>query len=412
MQTNKVQLKKITKAQIKPKKINTKLNEKDKTRTMRAFSTATFLNDAGAEMINSIWPMFLTSFFGLNMTLLGLIDGLGDAIVSISQAISGYYSDRLKKRKVFIWTGYLFGAASRIGYAISSSWLMIIPFRILDRAGKIRGAPRDAMVADLSEHKERGKNFGILRLMDNAGALVGIILAIIFLNFLGISLQTMFLIAAIPSIIGAVALIYFIKERKLPTLKLFKGLQLKNLDKNFYLFLSLSTIFALATFSYSFLLMFAKNAGWPVIVVPALYFAYNLVAAVFSYPFGKLSDIIGRKNVMYLALAFWIITCIISIITNVWWAIILIFILYGLHRGALDPVQKTFVAELAPEKFRASALGGFQMSIGLAALPASIIAGALWDNISPQAPFVLSLILTIIAIVILMFVKESGKDKK
>lgn len=383
-------------------------NEKETKRTMRTFSAATFLNDAGAEMINSIWPLFLTSLFGVNMEVLGFIDGLGDAIVSISQAIAGYYSDRLKKRKIFIWAGYLASGISRIGYAASSAWGAIIPFRVIDKSGKIRGAPRDAMVADLSTHKDRGKNFGVLRLMDNAGALVGIFLAIIFLNYLSLNFTTIFLIAAIPSALGAGAIFFLIKERKLHHLKLFKGLQLKNLDKNFRLFLALSSIFALASFSYSFLLLFAKQAGWPIATVPILYFVFTLFAALFSLPFGKLSDKIGRKNVIYIALSFWIITCLLFITTGAWWAIALTFVLYGLHHAALDPVQKTFVSELAPEKFRASALGGFQMAIGLCALPASVIAGVLWDTISPAAPFVLSLGLTIVAVVLLAFVKENN----
>jgi len=266
------------------------------------------------------------------------------------------------------------------------------------------------MVADLSTHQNRGKHFGTLRLMDNAGALVGILLAIIFLNFISIDLKTMFIIAAIPSIIGAGAIIYFIKEKKLDQLKLFKGLQLKNLNKNFYLFLTVSSIFALASFSYSFLLIFAQKAGIPIATVPILYFVFTLFAAVFSLPFGKLSDKIGRKKVLYLALIFWILTCIIAILFNSWLALALIFILYGLHRAALDPVQTTLVTELAPAKFRASALGGFQMSIGLCALPASLIAGILWDKISPTAPFILSLGLTILAFTILLFVKENKKD--
>lgn len=402
----------MPKAKKKGQIPNTSQSEKENKTTLSTFSAATFLNDMGAEMINSIWPLFLTSLIGVNMEILGLIDGIGNSVVAISQAISGYYSDRLKKRKIFIWTGYLCGSLSRIGYAVATTWPVIIPFRILDRAGKIRGAPRDAMVADLSTHKNRGKHFGILRLMDNAGALVGIFLAVIFLNFLGIDLRTMFLIAAVPSAIGAGAIIYFIKEKKLHTIKLFKGLKLKNLDKNFNLFLGISAIFALASFSYSFLLIFAKQAGLPIATIPILYFVFTLMAAIFSLPFGKLSDKIGRKNVMYLAFIFWIITCIVAITTSSWWALALIFILYGLHHAALDPVQTTFVSELAPEKYRASALGGFQMVIGLCALPSSIIAGALWDNISPQAPFVLSLALSIIAIVVLIFVKESGKDHK
>jgi len=138
------------------------VNEKESRKVITIFSLASFLNDFGSDMIYPIWPLFVTSFLGANMAVLGFIDGLGDAIVSISQAVSGYLSDRVKKRKIFIWTGYLFGSMSRIGYALSTMWQYLVPFRILDRSGKIRGAPRDAIVADVSTKENRGKNLGYL----------------------------------------------------------------------------------------------------------------------------------------------------------------------------------------------------------------------------------------------------------
>ena len=142
-------------------------------RTVGTFSLASFLHDVGADMIFSVWPLFLTTVLGANMSMVCLIDGLGDAVVSFSQAFSGYLSDRLKKRKVFVWMGYLFGAIARVGYTLAPTWGWVIPFRILDRSGKIRGAPRDAIISDLSTRENRGTHFGVLRAMDNAGAVVG-----------------------------------------------------------------------------------------------------------------------------------------------------------------------------------------------------------------------------------------------
>jgi hypothetical protein len=154
-------------------------------RFMAVFSSASFLNDFGSDMIYPIWPLFVTSFLGANVAVLGLIDGIGDAVVSMSQAGSGYLSDRLRKRKVFIWTGYLLGSLSRVGYALSTIWQSLIPFRILDRFGKIRGAPRDAIVADVSTRENRGRNFGLLRAMDNLGAVFGIIACTLLFAFIG-----------------------------------------------------------------------------------------------------------------------------------------------------------------------------------------------------------------------------------
>lgn len=383
------------------------MEQKESKKTIRKYASASFLNDLGSDMICPIWPLFVTSL-GANMTILGFLDGLGDAIVSISQAASGYISDRIRKRKVFVWLGYLFGSFSRIGYAFSTAWTHLVPFRILDRAGKIRSAPRDAIIADLSTHENRGKHFGLLRTMDNLGAVCGILFCIFFVELLGY--QKLFLIAAIPSILAAGLILSLRKEAKPADSKLFKGISLGDFDRNFKVFLGLSALFALGSFSYSFLLIYAKKLGFQVVFVPVLYLIFTAFAALSSFPLGKLSDRIGRKTIMMVSFVLWGLVCLIFIFAENIYAIIFTFVLYGLHKGALDTVQKTFVAELSPGEYRASGLGGFQMVIGLCALPASLIAGLLWDNISMNAPFYLSLILTVMASIMLIFIKEAHTD--
>jgi len=380
------------------------MNKKQTAKTIRTFSLASFLNDFGSDMIYPIWPLFVTSVLGANMATLGFIDGLGELIASISKAGSGYISDRIKKRKIFIWTGYLFGSISRIGYAISTIWQHLIPLKIFDRFGKIRGAPRDAIIADISTKENRGKNFGILRAMDNLGAVCGIVFCILFFELLGY--RNLFLIAAIPSLISVALILFFIKERKTHKIKIYKGISLKMLDRNFKIFLLLSSFFALSSFSYSFLLVWAKEFGFKLSFVPVLYLIFTAVAAFFSLPFGKLSDKIGRKPVLMMSFILWGLVCLSFIFIQSYWVILLAFILYGLHKASLDTVQTTFVCELAPAKYRSSCLGGFQMIIGLCALPASLIAGLLWDKISMFAPFYFSLVLTMVSIFILAFVKE------
>lgn len=374
-------------------------------KTIRTFAVSSFFNDMGSDMIYPIWPLFVASL-GANMAVLGLIDGIGNAIVSLSQAISGYLSDRTRKRKVFIWLGYLFGGVSRLGYALSATWHWLVPFRILDRAGKMRGAPRDAMVADLSIRSNRGKNFGLIRTLDNAGALVGIVFCIAAFPLLGY--RNLLLIAAVPSFIAVALIVINIREKPLEDAKLFKGISFSHLDGNFKLFVILSAVFALGAFSYSFLLIFANRFGFQVSTVPVFYLLFTLVATFCSYPFGVLSDRIGRKAVLQISYGLWGLVCLAMICADSAWMVVAAFVLFGLHQAGIDTVQKAFVAELGPAEYRASTLGGFQMVIGLCALPASVAAGLLWDLIGMQAPFILSLALTAISATMLIFVHEKG----
>ncbi len=381
------------------------MDQKETRKTIRTFALASFLNDLGSDMIYPIWPLFVTSVLGANMAVLGFIDGLGEAIVSISQAASGYISDRIRKRKVFIWSGYLLGSLSRIGYAVSLVWQHLIPFRILDRIGKIRGAPRDAIIADISTKENRGKNFGFLRAMDNLGAVCGILICILSVKLLGY--RNLFLIAALPSIIAALLIFSLIKEKKPVDSKIYKGLTFSDLDKNAKLFLCLSSFFAIGSFSYSFLLIYAKDFGFQAAFIPVLYLVFTAAASISSLPFGKFSDKIGRKKVLMLSYILWGLVCISFVFIHNYLSIILTFVLYGLHKGALDTVQKAFVSELSPAEHRASILGGFQMVTGLCALPASFIAGILWDRVNMFMPFYFSLSLTILSSIMLLFVKEN-----
>ncbi len=380
------------------------MEQKEKKQTIRIFAWASFLNDMGSDMIYPVWPLFITTVLKANMEVLGFLDGLGDALVSISQAVSGYLSDRIRKRKVFIWSGYLCGAISRIGYSLSGSWRHLVPFKILDRAGKMRGAPRDAMIADISDKENRGRNFGLLRTMDNLGAVFGILVCIALAERIGY--RNLFMLAAIPTAIGTFLILFLIKEKDANDMKIYKGLALKDLDRNFKLFLFLSVLFALGSFSYSFLLIYARELGFKATFVPVLYLVFTAVAALFSLPFGRLSDKMGRKPVLILSYIFWGLVSLCFLLFRSHAAIILAFVLYGLHKAALEPVQKTFVAELAPEHYRASSLGGFQMVTGLCSLPASLAAGVLWEKTGMFTPLLLSLGLTIISTAMLMFVKE------
>lgn len=376
-------------------------------RTVRVFAAASFLNDTGSDMISPVWPMFVTEALGANMAVLGLLDGLGEAMVSLAQAASGYASDRLRQRKVFIWLGYAMGAASRIGYALSTAWQHLIPFRLLDRLGKMRGAPRDAMIADVSTHGTRGGNFGVLRAADNLGATAGVLLCMALFPLIGY--RTLFLLAALPTVVGTALVIWLVRERRAGEKQVFQGLRLSGLSRDLRLLVVLSAIFALGAFTYSFLVMHAKRLGVRDALIPGLYLLFTVAASLLSVPFGRLADRWGRRPVLATAYALWGLVCVSAIWLHALWVTPLIFLLFGAHKAALEPSQKAIVAEFAPPGLRGSILGGFNMVVGLCALPSSLLAGVLWDRVAPSVPFAVSLGLTVVAVALLGLIREPGE---
>ncbi len=377
------------------------MNENKK--TVWLFSLGAFLNDLGYYAIVTIWPVFVTSVIGASVTFLGFIDGLGDAFVSLSQAGSGFLSDKLKKRKVFIWLGYFFAFISRIVYAFSYQSWQLIPGKILDRAGKMRDAPRDAIVADITPREKRASAFGMLRAADRGGAVLGLIASILLVGYF--SYRQMFLLAAIPSLLGSLIVLFFVRE-DIHADHLKPEFSLKFVSRDLKIFTLASAIFTLGAFSDSFYILAANKMGISLKMVPLFFLAFLFCSSIFAVPFGKLSDKIGRIFVVAAAFILFIVVNLIFIFYQSFWMIFLAFIIYGIHNAAYEGNLKTIVAEFAPASLRTSVIGSFQMLIGLIALPASLIAGILWDGIGLKAPFVLSLSLTLIALIFLFFVRE------
>lgn len=377
--------------------------EEENKKTVWLFSLGSFLNDLGYYLIITIWPIFVTSVIGASVTFLGFIDGLGDAFVSLSQAGSGFLSDKLKKRKIFIWLGYFFAFVSRLIYAVSYQPWQLIPGKILDRSGKMRDAPRDAIVADITSKEKRAAAFGILRAADRGGAVLGLLASILLIGYF--SYRQMFLLAAIPSLIGSLIILIFIREHaRADNIK--TEFSFKFVSRDLKIFTLVSAIFTLGAFSDSFYILAANRMGVSLKFVPLFFLAFLFCSSIFAIPFGKLSDKIGRRFVLAAAFILFIIVNLIFIFYNSFWMIFLAFVIYGIHSAAYEGNLKTMVAEFAPTPLRASVIGGFQMLVGLIALPASLIAGILWDSVGLKAPFVLSLVLACVALLILFFVRE------
>jgi len=372
-------------------------------KTIFALGLSSFLNDLGAEIVHSVWPVFVREILKAPMSALGIIDGLGEGTVNFSQAISGYLSDKVKKRKLFIWLGYLLSGISRIGYAFSSFWTQLIPFKIFDRAGKIRDTPRDALVMEIADHKRRVRTFGFLEAMDHLGAVSGIILAIILIKIL--SIPKMFILAAIPSVFAVCLVLQTIKERarvKKPILKFFW----KNLSSNLKKYFFAHLLFALGFFSYSFLLIYARETGWSVNSIPILYLIIMASMATMAYPTGRLADILGKKKVIILAYLFWALAALGFSLGFKNSLVVPLVVLFGFAKAALRPSQVTFILEKAPAENKASILGFFLMASGFFYFLASFLAGLLWETFGREIAFSFAFLTSILAIFLMLFVKE------
>ncbi len=348
-----------------------------------------FLNDLSSEMIMPILPMFITALGGAGLAV-GLVGGFRDSISSILKVFCGYWSDRAGKRKIFVSSGYLTSSLFKLFLAFSKTWQHILIFAGLERVGKgLRTAARDAIIAD-SMAKERGKGFGIHRALDTSGAILGSIAVFLLFWFFGFSFKLIILIAGVIAFASLIPL-YFVKEGKREPQDISLKIGLKNLPKSLKLFILISGIFALGNFSYMFFIIRAQQffTGKLSGAVPILlYVLFNIFYAAFAIPLGALSDKIGREKVIILGYLLFSLTSLGFAFLTSLPAFIVLFALYGITYAAVDGNQRAFVSDLSSQQLKATALGTFHTTIGLMALPASLIAGFLWQNIAPEITFV------------------------
>ncbi|AIJ05161.1 major facilitator superfamily [Methanocaldococcus bathoardescens] len=362
-------------------------------------------------MIMPILPMLITSFGGGSLSI-GLVGGLREFISNILMVLVGYYSDKVRKRKIFVILGYLTSSMFRLLLGLSKSWLEAVVFSSLERMGKgIRTAPRDAIISE-SMPKTLGKGFGIQRAFDTAGAILGSTFSLLFILYFQYSFSQIILIAAAIGFFAIIPL-YFVKEKK-PVSNLndkitFK-VGIKNLSKELKLFILISGIFTLSNFSYMFYILRAQeflmivDEKMAIIIPIALYILYNIFYATFSIPFGILSDKIGRRRVLTMGYIVYGITSLGFAYFISQKSLILLFALYGIAYALFAGNQKAYVSELSSEDIRATALGLFYTVVGLTSLPASLIAGYLW-KISPEITFLYGSILAIVSGLLLLLLK-------
>ncbi len=360
-----------------------------------------FLNDISSEMIMPILPMFITTLGGAGFVV-GLIGGVRDSVSSILKVFCGYWSDRVGKRKIFVSSGYLTSAVFKLLLSFARIWQHIVLFAGLERVGKgLRTAPRDAIISD-SMPLQRGKGFGIHRAFDTSGAILGSAVAFVLFWVLGFNFRSIIFAAALLSLLSLIPL-YFVKEKKRESQDINFRMGLRGLPRSLKLFIFVSGVFALANFSYMFFVLRAQKffTGRLSIGIPILlYVLFNVFYALLAVPFGKLSDRIGRKKVLVSGYLLFSLTSFGFAFFNSLTAFIILFALYGMVYAIIDGNQRAFVSDLSSGELRATALGVFHTVIGLVALPASLIAGFLWQNISSGATFIYGSITGIISVVL------------
>jgi len=341
------------------------------------------LADISSEMIHSLLPVFMVTVLGASALTVGLVEGVAEATALIVKVFSGTLSDYLGRRKMLAVFGYALGGFSKPLFAIAASSGMVLTARFIDRIGKgIRGAPRDALVADLAPAGVRGAAFGLRQSLDTIGAFTGPLLAIGLMVAWGNDFRAVFWVAVIPGLLAAALLLFAVQEPKRPaTSKRINPIQwreIKRLSSAYWWVVAVGAVFTLARFSEAFLVLRAQQGGLPIAWVPLVLVAMNIVYALSAYPFGKLSDKMSHAKLLAAGLTV-LIAADLALAQDSLAFVFLGIVFWGLHMGMTQGLLATMVADTAPADLRGTAFGFFNLLSGVTMLVASVLAGLLWD---------------------------------
>ncbi|TDR80171.1 MFS transporter [Paludibacterium purpuratum] len=350
------------------------------------------LMDISSEMIHSLLPLFMVTSLGASALVVGLVEGLAESTALIVKIFSGMLSDYLGRRKGLALFGYLLAALTKPLFAIASSAGIVLTARLLDRIGKgVRGAPRDALVADITPAPMRGAAFGLRQSLDTVGAFLGPLLATGLMLLWHDRFRAVFWVAVVPGM-AAVALLAFGLREPTPTAagkraNPIRRDNLRRLHAPYWWVVGVGTLFTLARFSEAFLVLRAQQAGIPIALVPLVMVAMNAIYALAAYPFGKLSDRMSHRRLLALGLLVLLVADLMLASTPHWPLLLAGVTLWGVHMGMTQGLLATMVADTAPANLRGTAFGLFNLASGLAMLFASVIAGFLWDRVGAGATF-------------------------
>ena len=369
--------------------------------------------DISTEMLYPILPVFLTDTLKASGSAIGLIEGIAGAVQNLAQGFSGALSDKLQRRKPVALAGYLLAALAKPLMGAATAWPVLAGGRLLDRLGAgARSAPRDALVASSADEANRGKAFGLEGMGDNAGAFLGPLLAVLLLTAWHIDMRLIFYLALVPGLL-AFAMILFVDERPVEAkAKARIDASLGRFPRAYWKYLLATALFGLGNSSNAFLILQTQDIGASLTATILIYAGFNLVAALISYPAGFLSDRLGRRNIIVLALVIFLIAYAGFASSRNIAVIAVLFVFYGLHQGIFRSVGKALASDYVPERLRASGIGWYNATVGLCGLVASLAAGWLWDEVGHTAVFLFGAALAVVgAVAMLALVPADAKTK-
>jgi MFS family permease len=358
--------------------------------------------DISTEMLYPILPVYLTQNLKAGGSIIGIIEGIAQATQNIVQGLSGYLSDKFRKRKPIALIGYLLAAVSKPFIGMATSWKLVLAARFSDRVGAgTRSAPRDALIASSVAEEHRGKAFGLESFGDNLGAFIGPLITVLLFFMLKVNIRYIFYLAFIPGFLAFVIML-FVKERKSVEVKSKINLQAGKFPKQYWKYLLVTGLFGIGNSSNSFLILQIKDKGLSLINTVLVYAMFNLVAALISYPSGSLSDKFGRKPLLLIAFIIFFVSYMGFAFAPGIFLIGVLFVFYGLFQGIFRSTGKSFAADFVPAGLRAGSIGWYSATVGLSGLIASIVAGQLWDKVSHAAVFIYGSIFSLAGIIALL----------
>jgi MFS family permease len=384
-------------------------------RTVVALGMVSLFMDTSSEIIHSLLPAFMVTVLGVSALSVGIIEGIAEASTSITKIFSGAISDWIGRRKPLILLGYGLAALTKPLFPLAGGVGLVLAARFIDRIGKgIRGAPRDALIADVTPIAQRGTAFGLRQSMDTVGAFLGPMLAMLLMAASNDDFRLVFWVAVIPAAAAVLVVIYGVREpaapragepRRFPI----RRAELARLSAGFWWLVGVATILTLARFSEAFLLLAAEHAGMKLALIPGILVTMNVVYAAAAYPFGRLSDRIGRRGLLLTGIGFLIAADIVLATADSVWQVVGGAALWGLHLGATQGLLAAMVVDTAPSHLRGTAFGLYSLITGGALLAASVLAGWLWTEFGPAATLMAGAVFAALAVLGIAIRRSNGQ---